>query len=65
MLPWQQPWLLWIVSSKSQMMPYIIMLKAGKFHQQTGELFSTARKKPVGGTIPPQKFPPPRKPEYG
>ena len=32
------------------MMPYIIILKVRKFHQPTASLFSTARKKPVGGT---------------
>ena len=31
------------------MMPYLIILKVGKFHQLTASRFSTARKKPVGG----------------
>ena len=33
------------------MMPYIIILKVRKFHQPTASRFSTARKKPVGGTL--------------
>ena len=37
-------------------MPYIIILKVRKFHQPTASRLSTARKKPVGGTLPP---PPP------
>ena len=36
-----------------QMMPYIIILKVGKFHQLTANRFSTARKKPVGGQCAP------------
>ena len=35
------------------MMPYVIILKVGKFHQPTASHFSTARKKPVGGTLCP------------
>ena len=35
------------------MMTYIIILKVRKFHQPTASRFSTARKKPVGGTLPP------------
>ena len=33
------------------MMPYMIILKVRKFHQPTGNRFSTTRQKPVGGTI--------------
>ena len=35
------------------MMLYIIILKVRKFHQPTASRFSTARKKPVGGTLCP------------
>ena len=37
-----------------QMMPYIIILKARKFHQPTANRFSTARKKHAGGHNVPQ-----------
>ena len=33
-----------------QMMPFIILVKVGKFHEPTANRFSTARQKPVGGT---------------
>ena len=36
-----------------QMMPYIIILKARKFHQRTASRFSAAKKKPEGGHIVP------------
>ena len=39
-----------------QIMPYIIILKARKFHQACANRFSTAKKKPVGGA---QCAPPP------